>query len=223
MSDMTRRNLLTAYSLAPIGIAISSRLGFASGVGPVPELPAALPGKFETLKGSVASRRFPNVEVVTQKGKNVRFYDDLVKDKIVLISFFYSKCEKFCPPQTANLVKVQKLLGDRVGRDIFMYSISLKPQQDTPEMLLDYAEMHGIQPGWELLTGKPENLELLRVKLGFKDSDPEVDKDTGNHIGMLLFGNDKLDRWSGCPAISSPEEIVRELAWMDSVIPKNGQ
>lgn len=226
MADMTRRKLLAACALAPLGIAMSSNFAFAFNSGETKAAPAESiikPGTFQPASGSAASRRFPNVEVITHEGQKVHFYDDLVKDKIVLISFFYARCEKFCPPQTANLVKVQKLIGARMGRDIFMYSLSLKPSEDTPEMLHHYVHMNAIQPGWKLLTGKPEDMEQLRVKLGFVDSDPEVDKDTGNHVGMLLFGNDALDRWSGCPALSNPDEIMRELAWLDTAIPTNGQ
>jgi protein SCO1/2 len=218
MFDLTRRKLLAAFGLAPAGLALASKVSAATQAGP------AIASKvrtrvFKPATGSSASRRFPNVEVINHEGAKFRFYDDLIKDKIVLINFFYAKCEKFCPPQTANLRQVQKLLGDRVGRDIFMYSLTLKPQQDTPEMLRHYAHMHQVGPGWQLLTGTPEDMEQLRVKLGFRDSDPELDKDTGNHIGLVLFGNDRLNRWTGCPALSNPHEIVREVGWLDEVIP----
>ena len=87
----------------------------------------------KTPRERLAERSFPNVTLTTHEGKKVRFYDDLIKDKIVLINFMYVKCEGICPGTTANLLKVQKMLGDRVGRDIFMYSITLKPEEDTPE------------------------------------------------------------------------------------------
>lgn len=195
-----------------------SKLGFALEVGGSESRAKAAPAR-----PSVASQRFPNVEVITHEGKKVRFYDDLIKDKIVLINFFYAQCEKFCPVQTANLVKVQEILGDRVGKDIFMYSLTLKPAEDTPEKLQHYVHMNGIGPGWQLLTGTRENMEELRVKLGFRDSDPEIDKDTSNHIGLVVYGNDALNRWSGCPATSDPHEIAREVSWLDEKIPSNGQ
>ena len=87
----------------------------------------------KTPRERLAERSFPNVTLTTHEGKKVKFYDDLMKDKIVIINFMYVKCEGKCPGTTANLVKVQKLLGDRVGKDIFMYSITLKPEEDTPE------------------------------------------------------------------------------------------
>src|ERR1043165_9587367 len=87
----------------------------------------------------IRRRYFPNVHLATHLGKTVRLYEDLVKDKIVTFNFFYATCEGICVPITSNLVRVQALLGDRVGRDIFMYSITLKPKQDPPEVLREYA------------------------------------------------------------------------------------
>lgn len=159
--------------------------------------------------------RFPNCVLTTQEGKQVKFYDDLIRNKIVMINFFYAQCEKQCPPNTANLRKVQKKLGDKMGREIFMYSITLKPEHDNWKVLADYAELNNIGPGWDLLTGDPRDIEMLRKRLGFVDPDPEVDKDTSNHIGLVLYGNDKTQRWSACPALTNPDEIVRILSWID--------
>ena len=198
MSSMTRRRLLTAFALAPLGIALAGKRVFAS-----------------APKKSAIGSRLPDVEVITQDGARVRFYDDLIKDKIVLINFFYADCEKFCPPATANLLKVQKLLGERVGKDIFMYSLTLKPEHDTPEVLKHYAQMHEVRPGWTFLTGTPEVMETLRRKLGFIDPDPAVDVDKSSHIGVVLFGNDSLNRWTACPALVNPKEIVRSISFLD--------
>ena len=168
----------------------------------------------ETEPGPRA-RYFPNAVVRTQDNQKVRFYDDLIKGRIVVINFFYAQCEKLCPRQTANLVKVQKLLGDRVGRDIFMYSITLDPKHDTPEVLKHYADTHGAKPGWWFLTGAPGDIELLRHKLGFVDPDPVVDADKSQHIGMMLFGNEALDRWAACPCLAHPQWMVTSILWME--------
>lgn len=161
-------------------------------------------------------RRFlPNVPLLTQNGRKVRFYDDLVKDKIVAISFFYVKCDGVCPGITANLRKVQKLLGSRVGRDIFMYSITLKPEVDSPQALKAYAQMYKVGPGWTFLTGNPEDIELLRRKLGFTDPNPEVDKDKSNHIGNVRYGNEPLCLWAACPGLAHAEWIAESISWVD--------
>ncbi len=145
----------------------------------------------------------------------MRFYDDLVKDKAVTINFFFAECEEVCPLVMANLVKVQKLLGDRVGRDIFMNSITLKPERDTPAVLKHYAEMHGAQPaGWTFLTGERADVELLRRSLGFTNPSSIVDKDLNQHIGNVRYGNEPLMLWAACPGQARAEWIVESVSWV---------
>src|ERR671925_1366788 len=79
---------------------------------------------------SLGASHYTNAVLRTHENKKVRFYDDLIKDKLVVINFMYANCQSACPRSTSNLVKVQRMLGGRVGRDIFMYSITLKPEQD---------------------------------------------------------------------------------------------
>src|SRR5215207_6627931 len=171
--------------------------------------------RLRTPREKLAERSFPNVTLTTHEGKKVRFYDDLLKDKIVLINFMYVKCEGICPGTTANLAKVQRLLGDRVGKDIFMYSITLKPEEDTPEKLAAYARAYKVGPGWQFLTGDPKDVELLRRKLGFIDRDPARDANKSNHIGMLRWGNEPHTLWAGCPGMLAPSKIVKEIGLVD--------
>ncbi len=144
----------------------------------------------------------------------MHFYEDLIKGKIVTINFFYAKCEGVCPLITANLVKVQRLLGERVGRDIFMNSITLKPEEDTPAMLKEYEEMHRIGPGWKLLTGKPDDIELLRKSLGFTNPNPVIDKDKSQHIGNIRYGNEPLMLWAACPGMAHAKWIAESISWV---------
>src|SRR5215213_7461082 len=130
--------------------------------------------KSNSARDRIRERHFPNVLLTTHEGKTVRFYDDLIKDKIVVINFMYVKCDGVCPGITANLVKLQKLLGSRLGRDIFMYSFTLKPEQDSAGVLSDYAKGYREKQGGKLLQGTPKDMELLRRKLGFTDPDPNL-------------------------------------------------
>ncbi len=160
---------------------------------------------------------FPNVPLITHNGEKVRFYDDLIRDKIVLINFFLVECtDGLCPTVTANLRKVQDLLGERMGRDVFFYSISLKPRHDTPKVLRDYAANFEVKPGWKFLTGKPADIETLRRALGFVDWDPIRDKDVNNHTAMGRYGDDKLERWGGIALRSSPENIASTFKWLST-------
>jgi protein SCO1 len=158
---------------------------------------------------------FPNVLLRTQEDRPVRFYDDLIAGKFVVINFMYASCGDICPGMTANLVEVQRLLGGRVGRDIFMYSLTLEPDADTPAVLKAYADVFDVGPGWSFLTGKRDDIELLRRRLGFVDPDPLLDADREQHIGMVRYGIERLDRWAGCPALTAPEQLVRSILRME--------
>lgn len=161
---------------------------------------------------------FPNVPLITHNGEKVRFYDDLIRDKTVLFNFFLVQCtEGLCPTVAANLRKVQDLLGERMGRDIFFYSITLQPKKDTPKILKEYADNFDIKPGWTFLTGKPADIELLRRAQGFVDWDPKRDKDLSNHTAMGRYGNDRLERWGGIALRSSPENIASTFKWLTQV------
>ena len=78
----------------------------------------------------IRQRYFPNLVLTSHEGRKLKFYDDLIKDKLVIFNMFYAKCEGICSPITRNLVRVQQLVGNRVGKDIFMYSFTLKPIED---------------------------------------------------------------------------------------------
>jgi protein SCO1/2 len=174
----------------------------------------------EAAKTGPRAGYFPNVALRTHENKIVHFYDDLIAGKFVVINFMYTGCGDICPGMTANLVEVQRLLGERVGRDIFMYSITLRPALDTPEILKGYAETFGVQPGWAFLTGESADIETLRHKLGFVDPDPVIDGDIEQHIGVVKFGIETFDRWGGAPALAAPSQIVRSILWLEG--PKTG-
>src|ERR687883_507990 len=104
---------------------------------------------------------FPNVTLTTQDGASVRFYDDLIKGKIVAINLIYTTCKYACPLETARLAQVQQLLGDRMGRDVFFYSITIDPEHDTPAVLSEYADKYRAGPGWLFLKGAKADIELI--------------------------------------------------------------
>jgi len=175
--------------------------------------------KADDLKPKKSGKRakyFPNFLMRTHEGKEVRFYDDLIHGKHVVINMMYAECQGLCPTMTANLVKVQQLLKDRIGKDIFMYSITLQPEKDTPKALKEYAEMHGVKEGWLYLTGRPADIEALRRKLGFTDPDPERDKDKANHIGLIRIGNEVTDVWIATPGVAKPHNVVKRILWLET-------
>lgn len=157
----------------------------------------------------------PNVPLMTHNGEQVNFYDDMVQGKTVLLNFFLITCkEGRCPVAMANIRKVQDLLGDRVGKDVFFLSITLQPEFDSPKALKAYADGLDVKPGWTFLTGKAADIETLRRGLGFVDVDPERDRDLSNHIGMARYGNDQLNRWGSVSLRSSATNIASTFKWL---------
>jgi len=165
---------------------------------------------------SPGSDYFPNLPVVTQDGKTVRFYDDLIKGKIVVISFIFTSCTDFCPLTTARMLQVEDKLGDVVGRDIFFYSITVDPENDTPEKLKEYAQAYSTGPGWRFVTGKPEDIRIILAKLG------ERRRKLTDHRNDIVIGNDATGEWSKDSLFGNLDRLVMVIramdpAWRDQV------
>src|ERR1043166_9318792 len=157
---------------------------------------------------------FPNVVLTTQDGVKVHFYDDVIKGKSVVIDLIYTSCVDSCPLETARLAQVQKMLGDRVGKDIFFYSISIDPKRDTPEAMKEYADTYHAGPGWLFLTGKKEDITQINKKLGFQDPIPG---DRDGHSAHLLLGNEATGQWLHCRALDNPRFLAIMIGdWMNS-------
>ncbi len=156
---------------------------------------------------------FPNVPLITHEGKTVRFFDDLIKDKVVVINFIYTTCPDACPLETARLTELHKILGDRVGRDVFMYSITIDPERDTPEVLKEYAEKFQIGPGWLFLTGKEADITSLRKKLGLYIK--RIQDGSNDHNLSLMIGNHTTGRWMKRSPFENPYFLAEQVgSWL---------
>ena len=116
-------------------------------------------------------------------------------------------CATLCPRSTENLAKVQQALGDRVGREIFLISVSVDPKHDTPAVLKRYAERFDTGPGWTFVTGKAEDILLIQQKLGAY----EKDGDKTQHTGMVIYGNERMNSWTGMPITLNAASIARSV------------
>lgn len=152
---------------------------------------------------------FPNVTVTGHDGKKYRFYDDLILDKIVVVNFIYTRCGDICPLATARMAELYRRLGARMGKDIFIYSISIDPEHDTPERLAAYAEAFGAGPGWLFLTGASGDIAVIRHKLG------ERSRVLGQHRSEPMLGNDRTGEWTRFSAFEDPELSVHTVLSMD--------
>jgi len=189
---------LAAAAVAPAALALNA--------APDDTGESTAPDGSPAARSARLRRHFPNVPLRTHDGRDVRFYDDLVKGKKVLINFTYTNCTQTCPRTTENLRRVQELLGDRVGRDIFFVSLSLDPDRDTPEALQMYAAHNGARAGWTFATGSREHIDNIRRRLGLYDN-----PDFTQHMGVLTFGNEPQGKWAATFALDKPENIVFNL------------
>jgi len=211
MLDVSRRKMLGVLGMAPLAIGVSE-VAEAAGSQLHPVAPTGLTLS-EQARRRIQEQHFPDIPLITHEGKQVRFYHDLIKDKIVSLNFFFAKCDEICPLVMANLTKVQKLLGSQVGRDIFMCSFTLKPDEDTLEVLRHHREIYHAGPGWTFLTAKPDDMEKVRKAIGFTYPEPAIDKDKTQHIGNIRYGNEPLMLWSACPGMAHAQWIAETLEW----------
>ena len=152
---------------------------------------------------------FPNVPLTTHNGKTVRLYDDLLKGKKVAIAVIYTSCSAECPLITARMVELRKALGDRVGKDIFFYSISIDPW-DRPDVLKEYAAKFGAGgPGWEFLTGKDEDIKLIAKMLGLSRTSDRANLD--GHTASLMVGNVDAGQWMRHSAVDNPRFLAASM------------
>jgi protein SCO1/2 len=211
MQDLSRRKMLGIMGMAPLAVGVAEARGPAA----APAHPVAS-GRLtlsEQARRRIQEQHFPDIPLITHEGRHVRFYNDLIKDKIVSLNFFFAKCDEVCPLVMANLTRVQKLLGREVGRDIFMYSFTLKPDEDDLEVLRRHRQMYHAGPGWTFLTAKPEDMEKVRKAIGFTYPEPSIDKDKTQHIGNIRYGNEPLMLWSACPGMAHAKWIAETLEW----------
>ena len=159
--------------------------------------------------GAWGADYFPNVPLITQDGKVVRFYDDLLKGKAVAINLMYTHCSGSCPLETARLAQVQKVLEDRVGKEIYFYSITIEPDRDTPEVLKDYAARYHAKPSWLFLTGKMEDIKLIAGKLGLSSLTDGLNKD--GHLPTLMVGNEATGQWMRNSAVDNPRFLAMTM------------
>jgi protein SCO1/2 len=166
---------------------------------------------------------FPNIELLTQDGEKVHFYDDLIKDKVFAINFIYTRCTASCPLETAALRNLQKALGDSMGKDVVFYSISIDGDTDNPAELKQYAARFHVGPGWTFLTGRPEDVTLLRQKLGMYRDDGQAEQSLSEHGISILMGNERAGQWIKRSPFEETKALVRVLtSRLQNDAPKHG-
>ena len=173
---------------------------------PQPPEPASLPkaeGSTSTPKLSPAEKYFSDVELIDQDGTKLRFYNDVLKNKIVVINTFFTTCTNICPPMNRNFEKMQEALGDRLGKDVFLVSITVDPATDTPPRLKEYSRRFHARSGWMFLTGKKENVDWALYKLG------QYVETRDDHTNIFIIGNEPKGLWKKAFGLAKADELIR--------------
>lgn len=152
---------------------------------------------------SAAEKYFSDVELINQDGKKMRFYSDVLKNKVVIVNAFFTTCTSVCPPMNRNFEKVQDALGDRLGKDAFLVSISVDPEKDTPARLKEYSQRFHARPGWLFLTGKKENVDWALYKLG------QYVETKDNHTTIIIIGNEPKGLWKKAFGLAKTDELIK--------------
>jgi protein SCO1 len=151
---------------------------------------------------SPARKWFSDVELLDQDGRKVRFYSDMLKGKTIVLNAFFTTCTSVCPPMSRNLEKVHAALGERLGKDVFIVSISVDPETDTPPRLKEYAQRFHAKPGWTFLTGKKENVDWALYKVG------QYVEAKDDHTTIIVIGNETTGLWKKALGMAKADDLI---------------
>ena len=163
----------------------------------------------EVATNHYGANYFPNLPVLTQDGKTLNFYDDVIRGKRVVVSFIYTSCPDICPLTTARLTQVEDQLRDQMGRDLFFISMTVDPEHDTPEKLKEFSKAFGTGPGWLFLTGKPEDIRFINSRLGDKS------RSLSEHRNEVILGNDNTGEWARNTVFGDLDRLVIDVNSMN--------
>jgi protein SCO1 len=203
-TTVAKIGFLSVFILLFGGIAFGQEASPAQKSKPAP--PASLQqaeSATSTSVKSAAEKYFSDVELLNQDGQKMRFYSDVLKNKVVIINTFFTTCTSVCPPLNRNFEKLQEALGDRLGKDAFLVSITVDPENDTPPRLKEYGRRFHARDGWIFLTGKKENVDWALYKLG------QYVETKDEHTTGIIIGNEAKGLWKKAFGLAKPEELFK--------------
>ena len=209
MDAVTRRTCITMGAV-PVAAGLAAYAARETGLWP-DDRPPRFQKPAGTPREVLQRAHLPNLPLITNDGRQVRFYDDLVKGKKVLLSFVSSRAPAESRTVMHNLGQVQKFFGARMGRDVFLYSIARDPRRDTQAVLDSWARRSGAGPGWTFLTSSQANVDTLRHSLGFGSDDPAEDGDPRFAVGLLRQGDEPEMRWAHCQSQAKARVIAHSM------------
>jgi protein SCO1/2 len=179
--------------------------------------PAASPAADAAAQVSAAQKYFTDVQLVNQNGQKMRFYNDLLRNKVVIINSFFATCAGSCLPLNRNLEKVQEALGDRMGKDVHIISISVDPAVDTPANLKEYAKKLHARPGWFFLTGTKQDVDFALKKIGHFVDQKE------SHLNVFIIGNERTGLWKKAFGLAASDNLMKVVESVINDVPAPAQ
>lgn len=211
---MSRRKALAAIGGVPLAAGVGALAARGRGLfggQTQPGSQAVAAGGSQSARALLQQRHLPNLPLVTHDGTAARFYDDLVKDKKVVLTFIDTQVQPESAKVAQNLSSLQEFFGSRVGNDIHMYSITQNPRHDTPAVLNGWAQQYNPGPGWLFLTGEPDDVETLRQRLGFTSEYAYDQANPAYSISMLRHGIEPEMRWAHCQSQALPRVLAHSM------------
>ncbi len=144
-------------------------------------------------------------ELVDQDGRRVKFVSDVIGDRIVVMDFVYTSCTTVCPVLSAVFSQMQGKLGEQLGEEVALVSVSVDPIRDTPQRLKAYAAKHKAQPSWIWLTGAKPTMDDVLNGLGAYSPNFE------EHPSMVLVGDGRTGEWSRFFGFPSPDRLMEQV------------
>lgn len=165
---------------------------------------AVVPAQHQNHKEELtpAAKYFTDVELLDQDGRTLKFYSDVLKGKTVVINVLFTTCTNVCPPISRNFERIQEALGERLGKDVFLVSITVDPETDTPAKLKDYAQRFHARKGWSFLTGRKENIDAALYKLG------QYVEERSQHKTVIIIGNESTGLWKKAFGLAAAEDLI---------------
>lgn len=208
-NNLTIASLLLVVSIGLAAVAQSPGNPGATAADSVSQQPKPAEKLPEKRSGAVTVGQvqieLPDLLVQDQNGAKHRFYSDLIKDKVVILSFFYTSCPSFCPRMNLRLKRLQDILGDRLGKDVFFVTVTKDPKTDTPERLKEWAKKLDVKTGWTMITGDEKNIGKLVYDFTGDPLGPDM------HNTIFIIGNDKTGNWADLSGLATLDALRQQI------------
>lgn len=154
-------------------------------------------------KRTVENYTMPDVTLVNQDGKRVKFKSLFNSNKPVVVDFIYGTCTTICPVLSAGYVNLQRKLGPKSG-NVHLISISIDPENDTPKVMKEYLKRYRAMPGWDFFTGSRADID--KVMHAFDAYIPNK----MYHYPLTLILDPKNGKWVRVFGLTSTSEFMNE-------------